>query len=116
MQEIIWGPRRCCEFFPSAVHWGDPALFCVNPDDYRELRLRDGSQSGQVLQPFGWICHEAKAKTGYPGTQGLVRTLIWPFIFKNYSVRDFAEFWRFTDCRFGWGNTPAARVPSRKVP
>ncbi|OZI15562.1 hypothetical protein CE195_00820 [Sodalis-like symbiont of Philaenus spumarius] len=114
MQEIIWGPPRDGEFFPRAVHWRDPALFCVNPDDYRELRLRDGSHAGQVLQPFGWICHEAKAKTGYPGTQGLVRTLIWPFIFKNYSVRDFAEFLEIYGLPLRVGKYPSGASAEQK--
>ncbi|EJA1741399.1 DUF935 domain-containing protein, partial [Escherichia coli] len=70
----------------------DPALFCANPDNLNELRLRDASYHGLELQPFGWFMHRAKSRTGYVGTNGLVRTLIWPFIFKNYSVRDFAEF------------------------
>ena len=91
MQEIQWGflgKMRC----PVALHWRDPALFCANPNDLNELRLRDNSYEGLSLQPFGWIRHQARSKSGYVGTHGLVRTLIWPFIFKNYSVRDFAEF------------------------
>lgn len=111
MQEIIWGPPRGGEFFPTAVHWRDPALFCVNPDDYRELRLRDGSDAGQA---FGWICHEAKAKTGYPGTQGLLRTLIWPFIFKNYSVRDFAEFLEIYGLPLRVGKYPSGASAEQK--
>ncbi|MDR8533009.1 DUF935 domain-containing protein [Serratia nevei] len=91
MQEIEWGwlgKFRC----PKALHWRDPALFCSTPNNLNELRLRDNSYEGQTLQPFGWVRHQAKSKSGYAGTLGLVRTLIWPFIFKNYSVRDFAEF------------------------
>ena len=57
-----------------------------------ELRLRDGSHAGVAFQPFGWIVHQSRSRTGYGGATGLVRTLIWPFIFKNYSVRDLAEF------------------------
>ncbi len=113
MQEIEWaqsGAYRC----PRAIHWRDPALFTVNPDNYRELRLRDGSYPGLALQPFGWICHEAKAKTGYPGTQGLVRTLIWPFIFKNYSVRDFAEFLEIYGLPLRVGKYPSGATKEQK--
>ncbi|HII2616922.1 TPA: phage portal protein family protein [Escherichia coli] len=58
----------------------------------RDAERGDASYHGLELQPFGWFMHRAKSRTGYVGTNGLVRTLIWPFIFKNYSVRDFAEF------------------------
>ncbi|HFO4497714.1 TPA: DUF935 domain-containing protein, partial [Escherichia coli] len=91
MQEIEWGWLGKMRV-PVALHHRDPALFCANPDNLNELRLRDASYHGLELQPFGWFMHRAKSRTGYVGTNGLVRTLIWPFIFKNYSVRDFAEF------------------------
>lgn len=59
----------------------------------RELRLRDSSPDGAVLQPFGWVLHTyGKAKTGYLGRMGLHRVLVWPFLYKAYAVGDFAEF------------------------
>ncbi|HDS8578250.1 TPA: DUF935 domain-containing protein [Klebsiella variicola] len=91
MQEIEWGWLGKMRV-PVAMHWRDPALFCSPVNNLNELRLRDGSADGIALQPFGWLRHQAKSRSGYAGTLGLVRTLVWPFIFKNYSVRDFAEF------------------------
>ncbi len=41
---------------------------------------------------MGWISHIHKAKSGYVARGGLHRVLAWPFLFKNYSVRDLAEF------------------------
>ena len=59
----------------------------------RELRLRDASADGAPLQPFGWITHTyGQAKTGYLGRMGLHRVLVWPFLYKAFSVGDFAEF------------------------
>lgn len=59
----------------------------------RELRLRDNSGEGAELIPMGWIMHQpGKVKTGYLSRAGLMRVLIWPFIYKAYSVGDFAEF------------------------
>ncbi|HCU54330.1 MAG TPA: hypothetical protein DIC36_08670, partial [Gammaproteobacteria bacterium] len=43
------------------------------------------------LRPWGWIAHVHKSKSGYIGRAGLVRVLSWPFLYKNYSVRDLAE-------------------------
>lgn len=76
----------------SGYDWRDTAWFTTHPDNRNELRLRDGSYEGEALRPFGWISHLAKAKSGYIQRRGLIRVLAWPFLFKNYSVRDLAEF------------------------
>ncbi|WP_323915816.1 phage portal protein family protein, partial [Aeromonas caviae] len=75
---------------PKGIVWRDPAWFQTHPDDWNQLRLRDGSKEGAALNPFGWIMHKAKSKSGYLARTGLIRTLVWPFLFKNYSVRDLA--------------------------
>lgn len=61
----------------------------------RELRLLDASADGAAMQPFGWVLHthgKTKTKTGYLGRMGLHRALVWPFLYKAYSLGDFAEF------------------------
>lgn len=80
------------------------------------LRLRDGTLEGAEMQQFGWVKHVSRAKTGYLSRIGLVRTLVWPFIFKNYSVRDFAEFLKFTAYRCAWVNTQRAQPIKRNKP
>ncbi|MGY3910754.1 DUF935 domain-containing protein [Aeromonas piscicola] len=77
---------------PQGCEWRDPSIFQVARADPQTLRLRDGSENGIALNPLGWMVHRAKSKSGYMARTGLVRTLIWPFIWKNYSVRDLAEF------------------------
>ncbi|AIJ09271.1 DUF935 domain-containing protein [Edwardsiella anguillarum] len=114
MQEIEWGYLGK-QRWPIALHWRDPALFCLNPDNYHEIRLRDDSYQGVALQPFGWVRHQAKSKTGYAGTQGLVRTLIWPFIFKNYSLRDFAEFLEIYGLPLKVGKYPSGASKEQKA-
>ena len=73
-------------------HWRDPAWFQTHTEDRNELRLRDNTQNGEVLQSFGWIMHKHAAKSGYIGRTALARVLAWPYLFKNFSVRDLAEF------------------------
>lgn len=61
--------------------------------DRRELRLADGSPDGAEPTSMGWIMHQhTKVKTGYLGRMGLYRVLVWPFLYKAYSIGDFAEF------------------------
>lgn len=57
-----------------------------------ELRLNDGSPEGAEFWPFGWFIHKHRAKSGYISRTGLFRVLSWPFLFKNYGVRDVMEF------------------------
>lgn len=56
------------------------------------LRLRDASHEGQALRPFGWMVHVHKAISGYTVRSGLGRVLLWPYLFKHFSVGDLAEF------------------------
>ncbi|MCL1048451.1 DUF935 domain-containing protein [Shewanella abyssi] len=91
MHELAW-TRELGEWFVEVPEYRDPAWFMTHPENRNELRLRDASHQGAELWPFGWIKHTHLAKSGYLSRGGLVRQLVWPFIFKNYSVRDLAEF------------------------
>lgn len=88
--ELEWNddPRHR---IPATIHHRPPTWFKLNQHDQNELRLRDNSVDGAELWPFGWIRHRHLAKPGYIARGGLHRVLCWPFIFKNYSVRDLAE-------------------------
>ncbi|MDP2548075.1 DUF935 domain-containing protein [Oceanobacter sp. 4_MG-2023] len=91
----------CCEldwqrngnlWLPDGYIHQPATWFQAHPDNHNQLRLRDTTSGGQALQPFGWVSHIAKSKSGYLARAGLVRILAWPYLFKNYSVRDLAEF------------------------
>ncbi len=96
------------------IHWRDPAWFMTPTFERNSLRLRDGSTHGVDLQPFGWVKHIAKAKTGYLSRIGLVRSLVWPFIYKNYSARDFAEFLEIYGLPLRLGKYPEGATPNEK--
>ena len=96
------------------VHWRDPAWFMTPTFERNNLRLRDGSTHGVDLQPFGWVKHIAKAKTGYLSRIGLARSLVWPFIYKNYSARDFAEFLEIYGLPLRLGKYPEGATKTEK--
>ena len=112
-QEIEWEEVEGL-LIPRSVEWRDPAWFQTPLENRNELRLRDGSASGAELQPFGWIQHVAKSKSGYLARTGLIRTLVWPFIFKNYSVRDLAEFLEIYGLPIRVGQYPAGATDKEK--
>jgi len=95
-------------------HWRDPAWFQTNPNDRNELRLRDGSYEGAELQQFGWITHKHAAKSGYVGRSALARVLFWPYLFKNFSVRDLAEFLEIYGLPLRLGNTQQEQAKKKK--
>ena len=96
------------------VHWRDPAWFMTPQQERNTLRLRDGTADGVELAKFGWITHIAKAKTGYLSRIGLVRTLVWPFIYRNYSARDFAEFLEIYGLPLRLGKYPEGATNTEK--
>lgn len=66
--------------------------FQMDRDTRTKINLRDNSVDGQPLQPFGWLLHVHKAISGYTSRSGLGRVLVWPYLFKHFSVGDLAEF------------------------
>lgn len=98
----------------SATH-RPQSWFQLDRDTRSELRLRDNSPDGQTLNAFGWIVHTHKAKSGYLARSGLHRVLAWPFLFKNYSVRDIAEFLEIYGLPLRVGKYPVNASPQEKV-
>lgn len=88
--ELEWyldGGERLPRFHPRPQTWFRTDM------TRRELRLNDGSGDGAIPTPMGWIMHQhRKVKTGYLGRAGLFRAVLWPFLYKAYSIGDFAEF------------------------
>jgi phage gp29-like protein len=79
------------------------------------LHLRDISTAyGVPLQPFGWIPHFHKSRAGYIARTGLFRALAWPYLYKNYSVRDLAEFLEIYGLPIRIGKYPTTASPNEK--
>ena len=92
-----------------------PATWFMTPYDNRnEIRLRNETGQGEKLQTFGWIRHIHKARPGYVTRAGLVRVLAWPFLFKNYSVRDLAEFLEIYGLPLRLGKYPSGASDAEK--
>jgi phage gp29-like protein len=91
---------------PRAGQWLDPR---------NELRLRTvDSPDGQALRPYNWVLHRHAAKNGYLAKQLMARVLVWPFILKHYSQRDFAEFLEIYGLPLRLGTYPAGASDADK--
>ncbi len=88
--EILWDTSEG-QWLPKALKWRQPRWFNFDRVDGETLLLRD--IAGDVpLKPFGWIVHHAKAKSGIPIRGGLARGAAWPFLFKSFTIKDWAIF------------------------
>jgi phage gp29-like protein len=94
-QEIAWELTDKV-WLPSSINLRPHYWFNTLPDQGDEIRLDDGSyqdgKSGSELWPFGWLVHRHNARSGFVGSSGLYRVLVWPYLFKNFALRDLAEF------------------------
>ncbi|MEP2706239.1 MAG: DUF935 domain-containing protein [Roseibium sp.] len=88
--EILWD-TSVGQWRPKAFKWRDPRWFHFDPDDGETLLLR-GVGGDEPLRPFGWITHFGKAKSGIPIRGGLARGAAWAFLFKAFSLKDWAIF------------------------
>lgn len=90
-QEIIWHQLGNL-WLPKNFGFVIPRNFMTPYSKPNELRINDGSIEGAEFWDFGWFIHQHKAKSGYIARSGLHRILSWPFLFKNYGIRDVMEF------------------------
>lgn len=88
--EILWDTSEG-QWRPKAFKWRDPRWFRFDRDDPERLLLR-GVSRDEPLTPFGWIVHTAKAKSGLPIRGGLARGAAWSFLFKAFTLKDWAIF------------------------
>lgn len=88
--ELQW-QRYGNEWLPAAFHHRPQSWFQLDVEDQNRLMLRNNTGFGEALQPFGWILHRPKARSGYIARTGLYRVLCWPYLFKHYATADLAE-------------------------
>lgn len=94
-QEISWELTDKI-WLPASIDLRPHHWFLTLPQHGDEIRLDDGSYqdglNGSPLWPFGWLVHRTNARSGFIGSSGLFRVLVWPYLFKNFALRDLAEF------------------------
>lgn len=113
-QEIEW-QQLGGHWLPKTITHRPQRWFRTPAHDGNDLRLRDHSTDGEPLWPLGWIVHKHKARSGYLTRSGLHRVLVWPYLFKNYAVRDFAEFLEIYGLPLRLGKYPAGATAEEKM-
>ena len=113
-QEIEW-QKLGYIWLPKQFHFQIPRNFMTPYNSPNELRINDGSADGLEFGDFGWFNHLHQAKSGYISRSGLYRVLSWPFLFKNYSVRDVMEFLEIYGLPIRIGKYPSGATNEEKL-
>lgn len=88
--EIIWDTSEG-QWMPDRLEWNDPRFFNFDRNDLKTLLLR-GENGDEPLKPYGWIVHRAKVKSGLTIRGGLARAVAWTYLFKSFTMKDWAVF------------------------
>ena len=88
--EIIWRLDGR-QWMPERLEWRDPRWFRPSLADGTTLLLRE-NEADRPLDPFKFIKHYAKAKSGIPVRAGLARLVSWVYLFQNFSIKDWVVF------------------------
>lgn len=91
--ELIWDRSKTEWWINEFVH-RDPRFFQFDRETGREIRLVDEADmvDGVQLDPFKWISHRAKLKSGLTIRGGLARLVAFGWICKAYTVKDWMSF------------------------
>ncbi|MBP2231782.1 phage gp29-like protein [Azospirillum agricola] len=90
--EIVWDTSRQ-PWLPAGIVWRDPRWFQFDRTDGTTLRLREpGYAEGRDLDPFKYIVHKPRTKSGIPIRGGLARPACWAWLFTSFGTKDWLSF------------------------
>ena len=89
--EIIWEFSER-QWWPARLEHRDPRWFRFDPADGRTPMLRNDDGTLSHLDPFKFVCHFHRAKSGLPIRGGLARAAGWAYLFKNYDIKGWMAF------------------------
>jgi phage gp29-like protein len=126
-QEMVWTPQpdgSGRQVLVPHVTAQPQRWFTVSADRRRFLlRSRETMQPGtehlpsvmgEELRPYAWLQHVHPARNGYLARMSLSRVLVWPYLFKNYAVRDLAEFLEIYGLPLRLGKYPTGATDDEK--
>lgn len=124
MHEMVWVPDGKL-LLPTFTF--QPQRMFTGSANRRELLLRSlqpdprpdpaglAPALGEPLQPFAWLAHTHTSRSGYITRNSLCRVLAWPYLFKNYAIRDLAEFLEIFGLPLRVGKFPVGASDAEKA-
>ncbi|RJF70882.1 DUF935 domain-containing protein [Rhodopseudomonas palustris] len=125
--EIVWDTSEG-QWQPARLEWRDPRWFRFDPKDGVTPLLRvDAAQDGWLsavppsplpgytkLPPGKFIAAVIRAKSGLPVRSGLARLASWSWMFKAFTLRDWAIFTQVFGQPVRVGKYPAGTTAADK--
>lgn len=91
MTEIIWDSSSG-QWEPARLEWRDPRWFTFARHDLATPLMLGENGEQLPLQPFKFVYARIKAKSGLALRSGLARIVLWAYLFKKFTERDWAVF------------------------
>ncbi len=88
--EINWNYRDG-DFIIENFTWLHQKHFFWDDNNTFKIRTEDFPM-GTMIPKYKVLVHQYKAKSGVPSKAGILRAAAWAYIFKNYSIKDWATF------------------------
>lgn len=89
--EMLWEPEGKTRIKFAGLEHVNPAWFEFDRENGNHLYMRDNAGPKRLDQDK-YVIHLAKTKSGLPIRGGLARLAAWAYIFKNYTLKDWAIF------------------------
>lgn len=110
--EITWQFSGSLQL-PQSFKHTPQSWFRWDKHDNLLLKTPDNPM-GEPLWSYGWVVHRHKMRSHQAARNGLFRTLAWLYMFKHYSVHDFAEFLELYGLPIRIGKYPAGATEKEK--
>jgi len=90
--EIVWEMSER-QWMPARLEWRLPQWFDFDREGGRYLvRRPDEGGEWMELEPWKYVAHHTRAKSGLPIRGGLARVAAWAWLFKNLTLKDWMRF------------------------
>lgn len=83
---LEWIHQKRFTYFQLSSSWWDPII------KLPFLLTKDQPVMGEEVQAFKLIYHRYKARSGFAQRAGLMRTVAYYYLFKNYDIKDWVIF------------------------
>jgi phage gp29-like protein len=88
--EICWDTSMD-QWMPRELKYRLPTWFRLSPEDGETFELWE-TQGYAPLQPYHFITHKVRAKSGLAIRGGLARAAAWAYLFKNFDLKSWVIF------------------------
>lgn len=92
VSEILWDTHQQ-PWTPLRYEWVDPRYLRPDPETLSQILLiSDAAPQGDALQPYKFIVHQPRTKSGSVWRNGLARLVAVMYMLKSFTVRDWWSF------------------------